>query len=172
MSDETKKVMNEILPLPEKADRSTPRDRTKAHLSRILAAAGFALHGVAHADATVPGDKKGSNPDGKGKEAQPKPDDKPSFHVVDPVPEPYINRTAGEGFLRLETKPPGLAVTIDGEAISEKTPLKKQKLSAGTHAITVTGPDGIGQNFTVEIKAKSTVKEVRDLRPKKEQPKK
>ncbi|HZS41683.1 MAG TPA: PEGA domain-containing protein [Polyangia bacterium] len=167
MSDDVKKVMNEVLPLPEKADRSTPRDRTKAHLSRILAAAGFALSGAAHADATVPGDKKNDKPDGKGKEVQPKPpEEPPSFHVVDPVPEPYINRR-GEGFLKLETKPPGLAVTVDGEPQAEKTPIKKLKLGAGPHAITITRPDGEQENFSVEVKAKSTVKVSKDLRPKK-----
>lgn len=167
MSEE-KKLMNEVMPLPEKADRSTPRDRTRAHLSRILAAAGFALHGAAHADATVPGDKKGNNPDGKGKQAQPKPpEEPPSFHVVDPVPEPYINRTAGEGFVEIKTKPPGLAVTVDGEPQADKTPIKKLKLGAGPHAITITRPDGAQENFSVEVKAKSTVKVSKDLRPKK-----
>src|SRR6185436_10601961 len=105
---------------------------------------------------------------GKPPDAQKPPDkpiEPPSYGVVDPMPPPYINRNEGEGWLRIESKPPGVEVLVDGEAIG-KTPVKKYKVIPGSHALTLRLPDGTATNLTVEVKKGKTVKQVVDLRPK------
>src|SRR5438067_6269926 len=107
-AEKMKKLLNEVLPDPKQAERDlgagSPRDRTAAHLKRIVAAAA-ALHlGAAVADNSVPGDKGKDGKNQKPPEAQKppeKPPEQPGYLVVDPVPPPYINRNEGEGWLRI-----------------------------------------------------------------------
>jgi hypothetical protein len=165
-----KKLLNEVLPDPKQAERDlktgSPRDRTAAHLKRIVAAAALQL-GTAVADNSVPGDKGKDGKDQKPPETQQKPpEEKPGYLVVDPVPPPYINRNEGEGYLRIESKPPGAEVLVDGEDIG-KTPVKKYKVPPGSHAITLKLPGIADYNVTVDVKKGKTVKQVVDLRPKK-----
>jgi hypothetical protein len=164
-----KKLLNEVLPDPKPdADRGSPRERTSAHWKRIVAAAAALQLGTAAADNSVPGDKghEGKNP--KPPDVQKPPEKPPEVHymVVDPVPQPYINRNEGEGYLRIESKPPGAEVLVDGESIG-KTPIKKYKVPPGVHAVTVRAPDGNSSNLTLDVKKGKTVKQVVDLRPPK-----
>ncbi len=170
-----KGLMNEILPDPEQAARDlrngSPRDRTTAHLKRIVAAAAAAAlpFSAALADNSVPGEKRDGGKSGESqKEGQPKkpPEEQPGYGVVDPMPQPYINRTLGEGAVRITSKPAGASVLVDGKDIGRKTPVAKLKLPAGMHAISATSADGkITKNLTVEIKAGGSVSESFDLRP-------
>ena len=166
-----KKLLNEVLPDPEQAQRDlktgSPRERTSAHLRRIIAAAAALQLGTAVADNSVPGDKgkEGTKPPQEQKPPE-KPPENPGYLVVDPVPPPYINKNEGEGYLRIESKPPGAEVLVDGENIG-KTPIKKYKVIPGSHAITVQVPGGPVQNVTVDVKKGKTVKQVVDLRPPK-----
>jgi hypothetical protein len=166
-----KGMLNEILPDPKQAERDlkrgSPRDRTAAHLQRIVAAAAALQLGTAIADNSVPGDK---GKEGKGNEAQ-KPPDKPppqdvGYGVVDPMPPPYINRNEGDSYLQIESKPDGAAVLVDGEAIGN-TPIKKFRVSPGMHAITATAADGTSKNVTIKTKKGKTAKQTFDLRPSK-----
>ena len=174
-----KGLLNEILPDPTQAralERGGPRERTSAHLRKVLAAAaGMAmqLHGAgAHADATTPPqggggqkqvDPKGSpnNDANKPKDPPPQP---PGYGVVDPMPEPYINKNPGEGVLKLTSKPAGAAISVDGVALGQKTPQSKIKLAPGLHAVTLTLPGSEVENFTVEIKKGKTASEKRVLK--------
>jgi hypothetical protein len=169
--DDQKGMLNEVLPDPTQAadaKRGTPRERTSEHLRRVLsAAAGVALglHGAAHADVTPPkgkgeGDKKPTDT----QKAEPKPDP-PGYGVVDPIPEPYVDRNAGKpGTLKVITTPAGATVTVDGKA-SGKTPVSKIKLTPGIHAITLTLKDVV-ENFTVDVRPGANLVESRDMRPK------
>ena len=181
-SRDDKGLATEILPDPTEAERSlgegSPRERTAAHLRKIVAAAaGMAfsagIAGGALGDATVPGGDKNGGKDGKGKEVkpvEPKPPD-PGYGVVDPIPEPYINRVQGTGFLEVRSTPDGAVISVDGTDIGKKTPLKKWKLQAGSHVITLVSADGkVTENVSVEIKPKQTVKLTRDLHPPKPKP--
>ncbi len=179
-SDDDKGMLNEVLPDPAQAKeerRGSPRERTSQHLQRVLAAAAglaLTLQGVpGHADVTPPqkgqpdGGKKPGDKDAKpGNPPKPEP---PGYGVVDPMPEPYIDRSVGApGFLKLTTTPAGASILIDGKDTGSKTPQKKIKLTPGIHAVTVTSADkAVSENFTVEIKSGATVTEARDLKPKK-----
>jgi hypothetical protein len=173
MKKPSKGLINEVLPDPEQAARDlssgSPRDRTTAHLRRIVAAAAAAalpLSG-ALADNSVPGGKK----DDKKGTAESRPASPPpevSYGVVDPMPPPYINKNPGEGTLRIESTPSGCRVSIDGVDTGLLTPIKKYTAAAGMHAISVTTPDGkITKNATIELKAKETVRNVFMMRPPK-----
>jgi hypothetical protein len=120
-------------------------------------------------DTSLPDKDKGNAkpPDGqKPAEAQPKPPERESlgYEVVDMMPEPYIEKAAGEGYLTIESKPPGAKVSIDGKDTGQLTPLKKWKLPAGTHAVMLTAPHGTVENVTIKIKKDKTEKLKRDLR--------
>jgi len=175
MKRPSKGLTNEVLPDPEQAARDlaggSPRDRTAAHLRRIVAAAAAAAlpfaGGGALADNSVPG---GKNNDKKGtaESGRPSPPPDIGYGVVDPMPPPYVNKNTGEGALRLDTTPSGCTVLVDGVKLREKTPVKKHKLSAGIHAISVTSPDGkLAKNATVQVKADELVRLVFDMHPPK-----
>jgi hypothetical protein len=165
MSD--KKLLNEVLPDPQQAERDlrtgSPRDRTRAHLKRIVAAAAALQLGTAWADNTIPGGDKPKNDKGKQTKKEPRPPDPPSYGVVDPMPPPYINRNEGEAFLTIESTPPGAHVLIDGANVGQ-TPVTKSRVSPGTHAITVTNDFTNNKNVTVDVKRDKTVKQSFDLR--------
>ncbi|HZS36946.1 MAG TPA: hypothetical protein VFF06_08970 [Polyangia bacterium] len=170
-----KGLLNEVLPDPTRGagERGTPRERTASHLNRLLAAAGLALApGLARADNTVPGGggkppgeaKPGKKPDDAKKPEEPKPEP-PGYGVVDPIPEPYIEKKAEPGFLRLSSKP-SCAISIDGKATGLMTPQQKIKLSPGLHTITLNVPSSTQQeNFTIEIRSNQTSVIVKDLAP-------
>ena len=168
-----KKLLNEVLPDPKQAERDlqsgSPRDRTAAHLKRILAAAA-ALHlGTALADNSVPGDKGKDGKDHKPPDAQKPPDpppQPPGYGVVDPMPPPYINRGDGQGYLTIESKPPGAEVMVDGADVGV-TPIEKLLVSSGMHAITVSMAGMAPKNLTAKVKKGKTVKEVVSLEPEK-----
>jgi hypothetical protein len=174
MSDEKKRLLNEVLPDPtdgvDELERKGPRQRTSDHLKRLLAAAGLALGAPAYGDATPPpqnkpgdtkpGDKK--PPDNKKPEPPPQPPP-PRYDVVDPVPAPYIEREEAPGFLKLTSKPVA-EIFVDGTAHG-KTPQAKIKLTPGIHNVMLRA-NGREETFTVEIRSKQTTVEVRDLRPK------
>jgi PEGA domain-containing protein len=165
-----KKLLNEVLPDPKQAERDlktgSPRDRTTAHLRRIVAAAAALQLGTAVADNSVPGDKgKDGNKPPEAQKPPEKPPEPPGYLVVDPVPPPYINRNEGEGWLRIESKPPGAEVLVDGE-VAGKTPLK-YKVAPGSHAVTAQLAGGPTANVTVDVKKGKTVKHMFDLRAKK-----
>jgi PEGA domain len=173
MKKPNKGLINEVLPDPKQAARDlgdgSPRDRTMAHLRRIVAAAAAASLPLAGAlaDNSVPGgkkdDKKGT---AEGSRPSPPPPDL-RYGVVDPMPAPYINKAVDEGTLRIESSSPGCTVLVDGTDVG-KTPIKKFKTTAGMHAITVTTPDGqLSKNTTVEVKPKATAKVLFDMRPPK-----
>jgi hypothetical protein len=175
--DDDKGMLNEILPDPKQAERDlargSPRDRTSAHLRRIVAAAAAALLPLqgALADNSVPGDKTKEDKK-KGADTQKPPDtpppQPPGYGVVDPMPMPYVNPSGKTGILRVLTKPAGATVLLDGEDLGQKTPINKYKLGVGPHTITVTSPDGtITKNLGIDMKAGQTVKEWVDLRPPK-----
>jgi hypothetical protein len=189
-NDDDKKLLNEILPDPTQAAdaaRGSPRERTVEHLRKVMAAAaGLAMGaGTALADVTPPPGKDGQakqgdaakQGDGKakdgdagktGKQAQkPKqpPPTPPSYGVVDPMPEPYIDKKGKPGFLRLTTKPVGAHILIDGSDGGLKTPQSKISLSPGIHAVTISLPGKVNKNFTVEIRSGETISERYDLEP-------
>ncbi len=168
-NDEGEKgLLNEVLPDPTAAKgaaKASPRERTSAHLSRLLAAASLAVGGVAGADTTPP--NPGKN-DGKARQQGDKPAQPPQRHydVVDPIPEPYIDRNAAPGFLDL-TSNPAAEITVDGAATHQKTPQHKLKLTPGVHAITLTvKKPALSESFTVEIESGKTQKKLVDLQPK------
>jgi PEGA domain len=206
-----KKMLNELLPDPKQAEedlaRGGPRDRTRAHLKRIVAA-GLAMAAVgggaaARADTTTPpggkppadnkkggqdtknsknnnnasdpkknagGDKNknGGNNNNRRDGNRPPPD--PGYRVVDPVPEPFVMQREEQGWLRLDSTPPGATILIDGKAIPDKTPVQR-KLPAGVHAVTLASPDGaVERNFTVDVRANEVTNEKRDLTPPKPPP--
>ena len=189
--DEDKKLLNEVLPDPgqaKEAARGTPRDRTVEHLRKVMAAAaGLALApGAVLADVTPPPGKDGNAKQGdpsksgdgkakdgdagkKGKQAQkqkPPPAEPPSYGVVDPMPEPYIDKKGKPGFLRLSSTPVGAHISIDGVDGGLKTPQAKIQLQPGYHAVTLTSADGkSSQSFTVQIRSRETATETHDLRP-------
>jgi hypothetical protein len=160
--DDDKGLLNEVLPAPTKPDRASPRDRTAAHLKRVLAAAASLALGAAHADSTVPEKGKG---DKKGKETRKpdKPRESLGYEVVDMLPPPHIDEKKPEGFLYINTIPPGAAVMIDGRPIGP-APIIKHKLTVGLHAVTLTTADGAIKNFTVDIKAGETLKQSHELK--------
>jgi hypothetical protein len=181
--------MPEVLPDPTQAaeaGRASPRDRTIEHLRKVMAAAaGLALGGsAALADVTPPpgndGKAKQGDPnktgdgkakeggDKKGKQAQQKKPEQPppSYGVVDPMPEPYIDRKGKPGFLRVSSTPPGATILLDGNDSGLVTPQSSIKLQPGVHAITLNIPKRkISETFTVEIVSGQTVTEQHDLRP-------
>jgi hypothetical protein len=162
-----KKLLNEVLPDPTLKSVGSPRERTKAHLGRIVAAAAALQLGTAVADNTVPGDK---GKDGKDKQTQgtpQKPPEPPSYGVVDPMPPPYINRNEGAAFITVESDPPGALVLIDGMSVGN-TPLTKFQVSPGSHAVSVSSADGkITKNATLKVKKDKTAKQSFDLKPPK-----
>jgi hypothetical protein len=171
-----KGLAGEVLPAPDRRDvaagKPSPRERAAAHLSKVLAAAaGLAIAPAALADVTPPpggsktGDKKPEDKPKSG-DAQPKKQpEPPGYGVVDPIPQPPPD--AGKpGFLKLDSKPSGLAIQLDGRDLNLKTPQKKIKLPPGMHTITLTSPDkSISQNFTVEIEAGKTQSQTFDATP-------
>src|SRR5262249_43546738 len=153
----------------------SPRERTVEHLRKVMAAAaGLALgSSAALADVTPPpgkdGQAKQGDPskqgDGKakdgdagktGKQSQkPKqpPQTPPSYGVVDPMPEPYIDKKGKPGFLRVSSTPGGARIVIDGTDGGMKTPQSKISLSPGVHAVTLSLEGKVTRNFTVEIRS-------------------
>jgi hypothetical protein len=168
--NDEKGLMNEVLPDPtaaKSAAKAGPRERTSAHLSRLLAAASLAVGGAAGADTTPPnaGKNDGNTPKQGDKPSQPQPPPR-HYDVVDPIPQPYIDRSAAPGFLDLSSKPEA-EITVDGEATNQKTPQKKLKLTPGVHAITLTvKKPALSESFTVEISSGKTLKKIVDLQPK------
>jgi hypothetical protein len=160
--DDDKGLLNEVLPAPTKPDRASPRERAAAHLKRVLAAAATLAIGAAHADSTVPEKGKG---DKKGNETRKpdKPRESLGYEVVDMLPPPHIDEKKREGFLSINTMPPGAAVMIDGRPVGP-APIAKLKLTVGLHAVTLTTAEGGIKNFTVDIKAGETLKQSHDLK--------
>ncbi|MCE9574253.1 MAG: PEGA domain-containing protein, partial [Deltaproteobacteria bacterium] len=69
----------------------------------------------------------------------------------------------GEGILSLGAKPP-CDIYIDGKSTGLKTPQREIKLSSGHHKVTLMNNEfGIKESFTVEIKAGSPTKMVKDF---------
>ena len=74
---------------------------------------------------------------------------------TDPVPRPPED--AGKpGFVNFATTPSGLQVTVDGTRKVGKTPLKKLKLSPGSHVLTFTA-NGAEQNVAVWVTGGETL---------------
>jgi hypothetical protein len=166
-----KKLLNEILPDPKQAERDlqkgSPRARTAEHLKRIVAAAAALQLGTAVADNSVPGDKgKNGNKPPDAQKPPERPPEPPGYGVVDPMPPPYINRNEGEGYLTIESKPPGAQVMIDGASVG-LTPVGKFTVTPGMHAITATAPGMVTKNLTVKVKKGKTEKVVLSLQPEK-----
>ena len=68
----------------------------------------------------------------------------------------------GEGILSLGAKPP-CDIFIDGKSTGLKTPQREIKLAAGHHKVTLVNNEfGIKESFTVEIKAGTPTKMVKD----------
>jgi hypothetical protein len=176
VSDDEKKLQNEILPDPSQAETDLtaggPRRRTIEHLKRILATAGtgLALQGPAVACAQDAGSPGGatSKPADAGRQDRPTPPptpppEPPSYGVVDPIPYPAQDPEAPRpGKLRLISKPEA-EIIVDGEATGKRTP-HRLRLNAGSHTITLRA-GAVEQTFTVEIESGKTVTEKRDLRP-------
>ena len=71
---------------------------------------------------------------------------------------------AGEGFLRLGSKP-WTKIAVDGKDSGLTTPQTHLRLNAGSHKITLSNPQfGIVNSFTVDIKTGETETVVKDLR--------
>ena len=171
-----KRLMNEVLPDPTRvAGRGTPRERIADHMKRLLAAAGLALApAIALADTTVPDGKGNAKPpEQKKPDGDKKPDapqsDPPGYVVVDPVPEPYIEKKGEPGFVRLSSKP-SCAILIDGKDSGLKTPQRKLKLTPGVHTITLKPPAGYDEeNLSLDVRSGHTeviVKDLRESKPK------
>lgn len=169
-----KGLLNEVLPDPTAAARDlargTPRERTRKHLGRLLAAAGLALpFAAARADNSLPptqtGDKGKPTDGNKGKPPQPSPPpEPPGYGVVNPMPPPFIERNDKPGFLTLRTTPP-LPITLDGVATGLKTPQQRMKLSPGPHTLTFTDSNGVAHNFSVVIRSGRVQSQSYDVRP-------
>jgi hypothetical protein len=132
-----KGLMPEILPAPTEPSTESPRERTRAHLKKILSAvAGVALSATttAQADTTVPGtgdNAKGNDKKPPPSESKPKPPPRESlgYEVVDMLPEPYVEKRTG--FLSITTTPTNAEVAIDGVPTGQRTPITRRKTPIG-----------------------------------------
>ncbi len=81
-----------------------------------------------------------------------------------PAEKPAASASAGDGWLRLGSKP-STSITVDGKDTGLHTPQTKLKLSAGAHRITLTNPQfSIKETFSVDIKTGETETVIKDLR--------
>ena len=179
MKKDDKGMLNEILPDPKQAERDlargSPRDRTAAHLRRIVAATAAALLPLqgALADNSVPGDKsQGRQEEGHRRAEASRQAAAGAAQLRRGRPDARAVRKRqrqDQSTLRVKpTTPAGATVLLDGEDIGQKTPIKKFKLGVGLHSLTITSPDGKNtQNLSLDMKAGQTIKEVVDLRPPK-----
>jgi hypothetical protein len=89
----------------------------------------------------------------------------PAPKAAAPAPAPKATAPAGEGYLRLGSKP-WTNIAVDGKDTGLHTPQTKIKLSTGTHRITLSNPQfSIKETFSVDIKAGETETVIKDLRP-------
>jgi hypothetical protein len=150
-----KRLLNEILPDPERAAEELssggPRKRTAEHLKRILA---MSLVGPVVAGSMAQDGKATQNP-------PPPPPRPPAFGVVDPVPPPPP-APPKPGYVSIKSTPVA-DIAIDGKATGLKTP-QVIELKPGTHTIKLTAGD-LEQTFTVQIDSEKTKSEDRNLQP-------
>jgi hypothetical protein len=79
-----------------------------------------------------------------------------------PKTNPEADKPKGQGTLLLGSKPP-CEIWIDGNDTGNHTPQRDIKLPAGKHKVTLVNNDfGIKETFTVDIKADSPAKEIKD----------
>jgi hypothetical protein len=103
-------------------------------------------------------------PDEKRKPALADEDDLVPAAPPKKVEAPPPPKPAGEGYLRLGSKP-WTFITVDGKDTGLHTPQTQMKLPAGSHRITLTNPQfNIKETFSVEVKAGETVTVTKDLR--------
>jgi eukaryotic-like serine/threonine-protein kinase len=101
-------------------------------------------------------EKSAPDPDGSPSDkAEKSPEGKSGADAAEP-------KTKGQGVLVLGSKPP-CDITIDGSATGLHTPQTDLKLSVGRHRIMLTNSEfGIKETFTVDIKAETPEKIIKD----------
>ncbi len=102
---------------------------------------------------------------------EPRPDTKTEARLEKSEPAKQIAKpkqapaAAEEGYLLVSTKPPGVAVWIDGKKTSLKTPIRTpHPVSAGKHVISFEMEDGQKYSFEVTVAPGETKKLVKPLR--------
>jgi hypothetical protein len=94
-----------------------------------------------------------------------KPATPPPAKPATPAAKPATASGAGEGYLRLGSKP-WTNIAVDGKDTGLHTPQLKIKLAPGSHRITLSNPQfNIKETFSVDIKAGAEETVIKDLRP-------
>ena len=131
---------------PKAVDRTPPHKVIRPAPEKAVPAKGTPAKGASGRPATEPESTSEATPDKA-------------------TPETSAEATAearGQGVLVLGSKPP-CDIVIDGSTTGLHTPQKEIKLPAGRHRITLVNNEfGIKETFTVEIKADTTEKLIKD----------
>jgi len=131
---------------PKAVDRTPPHKVIRPTPEKVVPAKGPPAKGTSARPATEPGSTSEATPDKATPET--------SAEVA--------AEAKGQGVLVLGSKPP-CDIIIDGSTTGLHTPQKEIKLPAGRHRITLVNSEfGIKETFTVDIKADTTEKMIKD----------